>query len=374
MTKKRFYHGKGHQDPQRAEELPVVDTKSLRDAEHYRASDALAAAVDVALTLGMPLLLTGEPGSGKSGAADSISWELGLGDEALRFVVKSDTESRDIFYRFDSIGRFHAAHTATATEPPDAANYLTFEALGRAILHASPSDYIRDLELPPSAVEHPGKPRRYVVLIDEIDKAAREVPNDILVEIERMQFDIPELSGGKRGTVRVTLDRADPKYRPIVVFTSNSERPLPDAFLRRCVYHHLEFPPFAYKSSEDDTTVTVETIVRARLGQRYLDDERVSGQIAQAIRFFQFLRDERRGLKRPPSLAELLDWLNCLTCQSIGTSDNSTLEVLTEKDLAPDDFGPELELRQSIASLLLKTPADQARAQALLNEWRNQRK
>ncbi len=177
----------------------------------------LAAAVDVALTLGMPLLLTGEPGSGKSGLADSLAWELGLG-EPLRFPVQSDTESRDLFYRFDTVGRFHAAQTRAPAESPaaDAGRFISFEALGRAILLAKPVAIEAALGLPPGSLGHPGAPCRSVVLIDEIDKAPRDVPNDILVEIERMEFGVPELRVGDGQPVRVALGADENRYRPIV--------------------------------------------------------------------------------------------------------------------------------------------------------------
>ncbi|MCP4409970.1 MAG: AAA domain-containing protein, partial [Gammaproteobacteria bacterium] len=190
------YKGRGARQPDAVDRLPVVDPMALRSPQDYRASPDLAAAVNVALTLGMPLLLTGEPGSGKSGLADSLAWELATHDEQdpkpLRFVVKSDTQARDLFYRFDTVGRFHASQTPEANTDPR--QFINFEALGKAILHAKSPHYAhKTLGLPVNAVDHPGKPKRSVVLIDEIDKAPRDVPNDILVELEMLEFEIPEL-------------------------------------------------------------------------------------------------------------------------------------------------------------------------------------
>jgi MoxR-like ATPase len=374
MIETRYYTGRGVREPKTADALPTVDPRALREPKDYRATPQLAAAVDVALTLGMPLLLTGEPGSGKSGLAESLAWELGLG-EVLRFPVKSETESRDLFYRFDTVGRFHAAQTRDSRpEDSDPARFIAFEALGRAIMLALPVAIVDQLGLPEHALSHPGTPRRSVVLIDEIDKAPRDVPNDILVEIERMQFTIPELSAAGRPVVRVGLGDEDNRYRPIVVFTSNSEKALPDPFLRRCVYHHLEFPPFdadlrARGLDLDEERVTVDTIVRARLGERYLGREGIAGQVADALAFFASLRREGLGLERRPTLAELLDWLDHLMPQRLPVAQWTLLAALS----TPGDADTEQRLLTGIASLLLKKPADGRRAPMLLEAWRKER-
>ena len=369
MSDTPFYTGCGVRDPGAADQLPTVHPEDLRDPRGYRATPELAAAVDVALTLGMPLLLTGEPGSGKSGLADSLAWELGLG-EVIRFPVKSDTESRDLFYRFDTVGRFHAAQTLEADDPgADAVRFLSFEALGRAILLAKSEQAGLSLGLSKEILRHPGDPHRSVVLIDEIDKAPRDVPNDILVEIENMQFDIPELSGGHGERVQVRLDERDNRYRPIVIFTSNSEKALPDPFLRRCVFHHLAFPPFKKDLPSDaaiaDNEVTVESIIYARLGARFQGHEPVSRRVGEALGFFHFLRDGQRGLERRPTLAELLDWLDYLMPQRRPVSEWTALAAMA------DDGGPGRDrLRAGITSLLLKKPGDQAKVDKLLAEWR----
>lgn len=374
MTEPRYYTGRGVREPKLADALPTVDRETLRKPEAYRATPQLAAAVDVALTLGMPLLLTGEPGSGKSDLAESLAWELGL-EPLLRFAVKSETESRDLFYRFDTVGRFHAAQTPPGNAADaNPARFISFEALGRAILLAKPPEVVAELGLPPEAVNHPGKPRRSVVLIDEIDKAPRDVPNDILVEIERMTFGIPELARpGHANSVR--LGKQDNPFRPIVIFTSNSEKALPDPFLRRCVYHHLTFPSFdADLLKQDqaltDERVTVDRIVAARLGERYQGRAGVSAQVADALDFFRDLRGDRLGLERSPTLAELLDWLDRLMPQRLPVADWDLLAALTE----PADAATEQRLLTSITCLLLKKPADGQRAPRLLQDWREARK
>ncbi|MCB1824653.1 MAG: AAA family ATPase [Candidatus Competibacteraceae bacterium] len=372
MTLQRIYTGRGGRAPAKLKDLPSINPEALRAPEGYLAPPDLAAAVDVALTLGMPLLLTGEPGSGKSALADSVAHELGLG-QALRFVVKSDTEARDLFYRFDTVGRFHAAQTPGADAHPG--RYISFAALGKAILHAKPPSFVEELGVPARAVDHPGERTRSVVLIDEIDKAPRDVPNDILVEIETMRFDIPELSGGGRA-VRIGLDdaRNENQYRPIVIFTSNREKALPEPFLRRCAFYHLEFPPF--KAAEGDPeAVTVTGIVGARLGGRYERDRSRDAERRKnlAIDFFRFLRADRRGLERRPTLAELLDWLDFLMPQAVAPDQWEELAALEKP-------GSEAErwLLTSIETLLLKKPTDQRRddrrgAAVLLDEWRRER-
>ncbi|MEM7255687.1 MAG: MoxR family ATPase [Pseudomonadota bacterium] len=362
---KRYYEGKGVRRGQ--VELPYVDPHKLKDPEHYIATPELAAAVDVALTLGMPLLLTGEPGCGKSGLAASVAWELRL-DQPLEFVVKSDTEARDLFYRFDSVGRFHAGKDA------DAAQYITFEALGKAILHARESTYAtNDLNVPANAVDHPGKPKRSVVLIDEIDKAPRDVPNDMLVEIDQLQFDIPELAGADRTDVRVRLDEsrddkdAEPnQLRPLVIFTSNSEKGLPEPFLRRCVYHHVQFPPFAndneHQGDGEEPDVTVEQIVMRRLSDRFATTAPTEAEAIrdQALSFFQSVR---QSAERKPGLAELLNWLD------FSMPVEEPIEQWSLRALTENGHPREEALRHGVQTLLLKTD-DAELAGRLLAQWR----
>jgi len=366
----QYYKGNGVPQPDLIERLPDIDLEILRRPKKYLASQDLAAAVNVALTLGMPLLLTGEPGSGKSCLADSLAWEMASPDDEdpkpLRFVVKSDTQARDLFYRFDTVGRFHASQTRDAISDPR--QFITFEALGKAILHAKSPDYARtELGLPATAVDHPGEPKRSVVLIDEIDKAPRDVPNDILVELERLEFDIPELrtanqpGNNKQSTDgRIGLKSHENRFRPIVIISSNSEKALPDPFLRRCVYHHLEFPPFRQaQANQRDDIVTVDDIVASRLGERYVNGGQLL--VEQGISLFKHLREEAGRLERRPTLAELLDWLNYLLPRTgEGRPTESLLAVEEER------------LLNSLKNLLLKKPADQARATELWQAWRSQ--
>jgi MoxR-like ATPase len=272
--------------------------------------------------LGQPLLLTGEPGTGKTHLAWSVAWELGLG-EPLKFETKSTSSSRELFYEYDHLSRFHAANTDEGSQR--SIDYVTFSALGMAILLANEPDEV--VELKQEQLNH-DSPRRSVVLIDEIDKAPRDFPNDILNEIEGMYFRIPELKN-----IVVT---AAPEMHPVVIITSNSEKHLPDAFLRRCVYYNIEFP-----DSE-----RLEEIILSQLG--WSADE-VSG----AFDLFFRLRDYSVGLRKKPGTAELLYWFCVLRTLAGG-------EV---------DIRQRPELVESTLGCLVKNSEDTYKARNVVREW-----
>lgn len=276
--------------------------EEIRGAD-YQASAELENAVNVAITLGRPLLVSGEPGCGKTELGFSIARKLGIPRLHL-FLVKSDSEARSLFYTYDAIGRFHAAQIGRAErgerEPVGAAqapDFIEYQALGRAILDAhQPSDVKR---LAAGRYSHPAQPQRSVVIIDEIDKAPRDFPNDLLHEIDQMRFRVPELgsSGGEPETL--SKDKIPEELRPIVVITSNSERQLPDAFLRRCIFHHIAFPDSA----------TLKSIV-----DRMLDAMKIppppARDIDAAIVIMERARRER--LEKLPGTAELLDFVRAV--------------------------------------------------------------
>jgi MoxR-like ATPase len=295
----------------RLEDLPTPDPARKLDPAKYYAPTALRDAVNVALELGLPLLLTGEPGVGKSSLARSVNRWLGFKEEdLLHLTVKSDIQSSDLFYRFDTLSRFHATHDPSKTaEEASGKHFIRYHALGRAILLAKgrngiPGNLMPDKSL--NSEDYPKERRRSVVLIDEIDKAPRDIPNDILNEIERMEFTVPELFID----TPIKLEGEDHKHRPIVIITSNSERELPEAFLRRCLYYHLEMPPFRedLDQSADPNEPTVESIVAARFGDLFEPGDHV---LQDALSLFRHLRGPQ-GPQRKPSLAELLDWLHYL--------------------------------------------------------------
>lgn len=326
-------------------ELPVADTEQLKDPSHYLAPPELAAAVNVALELGMPLLLTGDPGCGKSRLADAIAWELGLeGERAQRYVVHSDTSRRDLFYEFDAVGHFRARDADDQRH--EARHFIKYNAIGLAILRANGRrEAYRKIMSNPDFDKLPEQGVRSVVLIDEIDKAPREVPNDLLTQLEDLRFNVPELLQDED----IALDASRQANRPIIVITSNGERDLPPAFLRRCIYFHLELPPF---SDEDKiASVTLERIVAERLGHRYKNHDSL---LADALNLFRHLR--LSSLEQKPSLAELLAWLL----------------YLAKRPPASGSLRDHPELDASVGILVKPHHQEERRrAQELLGEWRN---
>ncbi|HET7234273.1 MAG TPA: MoxR family ATPase [Longimicrobium sp.] len=258
---------------------------------HYVPEPGLRDAVNVALALGQPLLLTGEPGTGKTQLAWSLAYDLGLGDP-LVFDTKTTTAATDLFYHYDALRHFRDAQMGRNDMP--VRGYVEFQALGLAILRAMDPEQAAPY-LPP---EERGLPkRRSVVLVDEIDKAPRDVPNDLLREVVEMRFRVREAASGEFPPEL----KADPEFRPIVVLTSNSEKNLPDAFLRRCVFYHLDFPGEA----------ALRRIVELRLG-RGDGAGRVDAAAVQ-----EFLEIRKLPLKKAPATAELLAWVRVLRDRGI---------------------------------------------------------
>jgi MoxR-like ATPase len=298
-----------HFDRRRPDQLRLLQTDWGPDeflGRNYEADENLEAAVNVALVLGRPLLVSGAPGCGKTQLGYAIARNLGI-ERVYFFSVKSTSEARDLFYGYDAIGRFQAVQIAAAetqlsstgdraAQLLNAGDYIEYRALGAAILDAHEEQSVSHLLA--GRYEHPDQPRRSVVVIDEIDKAPRDFPNDLLDEIDRMKFRVPELLQAARvkGCSPETpgREKIHASSRPIVVITSNSENQLPDPFLRRCVFAEVGFP-----KDDEKGRRKLDKIVANALGQN-------GGTIAPIVRKLIF-EYRQRTLVRRPGIAELLD-------------------------------------------------------------------
>lgn len=231
----------------------------FKGSSDYVVSEELKHAVNVAIALQKPLLIKGEPGTGKTMLANSIA--DALGKELLIWSVKSTTKAQDGLYLYDTVQRLYDSQFGEG-DVADIKHYIRLGKLGEAF--AAPS--------------------QVVLLIDEIDKADLEFPNDLLWELDKMEFYIPE-----------TKETVTAIHRPIVIITSNAEKELPDAFLRRCIFHYIEFPDME----------KMQEIVKVHYGAL---DEKL---LFAAMESFYELRDMKELMKKP-STSELLDWLQAL--------------------------------------------------------------
>ena len=241
-----------------------TDMNTFTGTDQYVASAELMTAVNIAVTLQKPLLIKGEPGTGKTMLAQAVS--DALGKRLIIWNVKSTTKAQDGLYVYDVVQRLYDSQFGNEGVD-NIAKYIKLGKLGEAFQ----SD------------------EQVVLLIDEIDKADLEFPNDLLWELDQMEFHIPETGE----TVRA-------RQRPIVIITSNAEKELPDAFLRRCVFHYIEFPDQAQ----------MEQIIRVHFGE--LEQKLVQ----QALAAFYWVR-ELRNIEKKPSTSELVDWLRALVAGGV---------------------------------------------------------
>ncbi|MGJ8624175.1 MAG: AAA family ATPase [Yoonia sp.] len=236
--------------------------------DSYVATDDLTMAVNAAVTLERPLLVKGEPGTGKTELARQVSAALDL--PMIEWHIKSTTKAQQGLYEYDAVSRLRDSQLGDA-RVNDVANYIKKGKLWQAF----------------------GAERRVLLLIDEIDKADIEFPNDLLQELDRMEFHVYE-----------TGETVKALHRPVVIITSNNEKELPDAFLRRCFFHYIRFPDM-------DTMRKIVAVHHPDLKGDLL---------TTALTQFYEVR-ETAGLKKKPSTSEVLDWLKLLLAEDLDAAD-----------------------------------------------------
>ena len=302
--------------------------KRLKPSE-YILEHGLKNAVEVALALDQPLLLTGEPGTGKTQLAYKTVFDLNksnqaeadFSDELIRFNTKTTSTAKDLFYAYDALGHFQSANIKreAGDKAPDIGNFINLQALGKAIALSNPS-----------AIKHPAlrkqlnlkddTPKSSVILIDEVDKAPRDFTNDLLNQIEDNEFFIQEMNQ------KISRGKGQ---RTLILLTSNSEKNLPDAFLRRCVFYHIPFPNAAL----------LRKIVKAQIG---LPTAFTDQMLNQVIDFFFEVRE--KSIRKRPATAEFLAWMRLLSLDKIAKvtddslrrelmRDNISVLVKTQEDL-----------------------------------------
>lgn len=263
--------------------------KVFKGSDKYVVTEELMNAVNVSMALQKPLLIKGEPGTGKTMLAEAISESLGM--PLLIWSIKSTTKAQEGLYVYDTVQRLYDSQFGEG-DVNDIGKYIKLGKLGEAF----------------------SSDEQVVLLIDEIDKADLEFPNDLLWELDKMEFYINE-----------TKETIKTKHRPIVIITSNAEKELPDAFLRRCIFHYINFPE----------AEKMEEIIKVHFGD--IDAKLVEN----ALESFYNIR-EMRGIQKKPSTSELLDWIQALMISGVSIEnlyeDMPFLGVLLKKNQDMDAF------------------------------------
>ena len=263
--------------------------------ERYVATDDLRMAVDASVALQRPLLIKGEPGTGKTMLAEEVA--VGLGKELIQWHIKSTTKAQQGLYEYDAVSRLRDSQLGDG-KVEDIGQYIKRGKLWEA--------FTADEQV--------------VLLIDEVDKADIEFPNDLLVELDRMEFFVYE-----------TGETIKAKHRPIIIITSNNEKELPDAFLRRCFFHFINFP-------DKETMKEIIAVHYPKIKKSL---------VQEALEVFFELR-EIPGLKKKPSTSELIDWLKLLMADDIPD------EILKNRDQTkaiPPLYGALLKNEQDVQLL-----------------------
>lgn len=270
----------------------MTKTQRFEGSESYIATEDLMVAVNAAVTLQRPLLVKGEPGTGKTVLAHEVAEALGL--PLIEWHIKSTTKAQQGLYEYDAVSRLRDSQLGDE-KVHDISNYIVRGKLWDAF----------DAD------------EQVVLLIDEIDKADIEFPNDLLLELDRMEFFVYE-----------TQERVKAKIRPIVIITSNNEKELPDAFLRRCFFHYIRFP-------EPEVMERIVEVHHPNLKKNLL---------AEALGAFYQVRDVP-GLKKRPSTSELIDWIKLLVVEDIPPE---ALKSENKKDIIPPLYGALLKNEQDV--------------------------
>ena len=264
-------------------------------SDSYVATDDLQLAVNAAVTLQRPLLIKGEPGTGKTMLAEEVS--AAMGKKLISWHIKSTTKAQQGLYEYDAVSRLRDSQLGDE-KVHDIKNYIRQGKLWEA--------FTADEQV--------------VLLIDEIDKADIEFPNDLLVEIDKMEFSVYE-----------TGETIAAKHRPIIIITSNNEKELPDAFLRRCFFHYINFPD----------KKTMQEIIKVH------HPDLKKSMLNAALEVFFEVRDVP-GLKKKPSTSELIDWIKLLVADDIPIED---LQNKSIKDAIPPLYGALLKNEQDVEML-----------------------
>ena len=270
----------------------MADTTRFKGSDDYVATEDLQVAVNAAVTLERPLLVKGEPGTGKTQLALEVAKALDM--PIIEWHIKSTTKAQQGLYEYDAVARLRDSQLGEESAR-DVSNYIKRGKLWEAFT----------------------APKRPVLLIDEIDKADIEFPNDLLQELDRMEFYVYETDQTIKAAVR-----------PVVIITSNNEKDLPDAFLRRCFFHFIQFPDAEIMAQIVETHFPG---IKQRL-------------VREALTSFYNLRDQA-GLKKKPSTSELLDWLKLLMVDDM---DPETLRESNTRKLIPPLHGALLKNEQDV--------------------------